>query len=397
MRSPRIFRLGLAAKLAICVVVSTAAFFALFGFINLRVERALMRDFVAQSADRVSDLIVRSTKYGMLKNDRDSLLNIIQEVGTQPGIRRIRILNQDGRITLSTDAAEVGRLMEKAERPVRRDFLDPQGQHVLGVARPIENAPECSSASCHVHQAGQRVLGVVDAHLSLAAVDRQMDEQKSKLLYFLFGAIVFGSLLAVLFIWVVVYRPVKELIDGTHRVANGDLDYRLPVRSEDELGDLAHSFNRMTVEVGGVQAKIEAEVQRKTAELERIHKTLLRSEKMASIGKLAATVAHEINNPLFGILTYARLVLREIVKHDFSTRDELAEQLQTIERESKRCGELVKNLLTFSRQAPSNREPNDLNTVVHRAVMLVKHKLDMQTIELVENLAADLPPRSEER
>ena len=114
MRSPRIFRLGLAAKLAICVVVSTAAFFALFGFINLRVERALMRDFVAQSADRVSDLIVRSTKYGMLKNDRDSLLNIIQEVGTQPGIRRIRILNQDGRITLSTDAAEVGRQIGRA-------------------------------------------------------------------------------------------------------------------------------------------------------------------------------------------------------------------------------------------------------------------------------------------
>ena len=70
----------------------------------------------------------------------------------------------------------------------------------------------------------------------------------------------------------------------------------------------------------------------------------------------------------------------------------MAEQLQTIERESKRCGDLVKNLLTFSRQAPSQREPNDLNTVVHRAVLLVKHKLEMQSIELKETLAADLPP-----
>ena len=187
--------------------------------------------------------------------------------------------------------------------------------------------------------------------------------------------------------WVVVYRPVKELIDGTHRVAGGDLDYRLPVRSEDELGDLAASFNKMTAEVAGVQSKIEEQVRRKTAELERVHKTLLSSEKMASIGKLAATVAHEINNPLFGILTYARLVLRELMKHDVPSRDELAEQLQTIERESKRCGDLVKNLLTFSRQAPSHREPNDLNAVVHRAVLLVKHKLDMQNIELVETLA----------
>jgi two-component system NtrC family sensor kinase len=192
--------------------------------------------------------------------------------------------------------------------------------------------------------------------------------------------------------WVFVYRPVKELIRGTHRVANGDLEYRLPVRSDDELGDLAASFNKMTAKVADVQAHIEEQVRRKTAELERVHKTLLSSEKMASIGKLAATVAHEINNPLFGILTYARLVLRELLKHDIPGRDELAEQLQTIERESKRCGELVKNLLTFSRQAPSHREPNDLNTIVRRAVLLVKHKLDMQGIRLEESFPADLPP-----
>jgi len=148
----------------------------------------------------------------------------------------------------------------------------------------------------------------------------------------------------------------------------------------------------MTAEVGGVQAKIEEQVRRKTAELERVYKNLLSAEKMASIGKLAATVAHEINNPLFGILTYARLVLRALLKLDIPGRDELAEQLQTIERESKRCGDLVKNLLTFSRQAPSNREPGDLNAVVRRAILLVKHKLDMQSVELVERLAGDLPP-----
>src|SRR6185503_16188092 len=228
--------------------------------------------------------------------------------------------------------------------------------------------------------------------LSLAQVDAQMAQHQAALRWFLVAAIVFGCLAAVAFMWIFVYRPVKELIRGTHRVAGGDLEYRLPVRSDDELGDLAASFNKMTAEVAGVQAHIEEQVRRKTAELERVHRTLLTSEKMASIGKLAATVAHEINNPLFGILTYARLVLRELQKQSFSTRDELAEQVQTIERESKRCGELVKNLLTFSRQAPSNREPNELNTIVHRAAMLVKHKLDMQSIKLKEDLAPDLPP-----
>jgi two-component system NtrC family sensor kinase len=410
MNLHKIIRLGLAAKLAICVIVSTAAFFALFGYINLRVERAQMRDFVVQAADRITDVILRSTKYQMMRNDHEALVNVIQDLGSEPGIRRIRIFNKEGRITLSTDSREVNTVVDKTaeacyachaqsapqDRLKRidraRDFMDRQGQHLLGVMRPIENAPECSNASCHVHEAGLRVLGVIDADLSLAGVDAQMAQQRNKLLYFLLGAIVFGCTLGVAFIWFVVHRPVRELTDGTRRVAGGDLDYRLPVRSEDELGHLARSFNRMTAEVGGVQAKIEAEVLRKTAELERIHRTLLNSEKMASIGKLAATVAHEINNPLFGILTYARLVLRELGKHEFAERDELVEQMQTIERESKRCGELVKNLLTFSRQAPSIREPNDLNVVVHRAFLLVKHKLEMQNIELTEELAKDLPP-----
>jgi two-component system NtrC family sensor kinase len=406
----KLVRLGLAAKLAICVVAGTAAFFTLFGYINLRIERRHSQDLVLQSADRITDLILRSTHYEMLHHDREALYNVIQEIGSEPGIRRIRIFNKEGRITLSTDAREIDSVVDKnaeacyachaqsapltkLQRPDRaRIFTDKQGERILGVIRPIENSPACSNNNCHVHPATQRVLGVVDANLSLATVDAQMSQHQATLVWFLIGAIFFGSLVAVVFIWIVVYRPVNELIQGTHRVAGGDLAYRLPVRSDDELGDLAASFNKMTAEVADVQGHIEEQVRRKTAELERIHKTLLSSEKMASIGKLAATVAHEINNPLFGILTYARLVLRELLKHEIPGRDELAEQLQIIERESRRCGDLVKQLLTFGRQAPSHREPNDINTVVHRAVALVKHKLDLQSIELREDLGADLPP-----
>jgi two-component system NtrC family sensor kinase len=410
MKLPRLFRMRLAAKLAISVIVSTAAFFAFFGIVNLRSEQHFSQDLVEQAANRITDLIVRSTHHEMLRNDRDAVLNMIQEVGTQPGIQRIRILNKDGLIIYSTDAKEVGTPVDQSKEgcirchaqsaPLaklnRRDhtryFTDKRGQRVLAVMREIENAPECSNASCHVHDASRSVLGVIDTTLSLATVDQQIATHRANLTGFLVGSMMFGCGAAIVFMWVVVHRPVKQLMAGMHRVAAGDLEYRLPVLWDDELGDLATSFNKMAAEVGGVQAKIEEQVRRKTAELERVYKTLLHSEKMASIGKLAATVAHEINNPLFGILTYARLVLRELLKHEIPERDEMAEQLQTIERESKRCGDLVKTLLTFSRQAPSIRQPNDLNTVVHRAVLLVQHKLAMQNIELQENLAADLPP-----
>jgi two-component system NtrC family sensor kinase len=387
------FRLGLTAKLAICVIASTAAFFVLYGYLNLRMARSNSEALVKQSADRLANIMLRSTRYGMLNNDRKALANIIQDLGSEPGIQRVRILNQDSLTAYSTDPREVNTVIELPRSGDRvRIFRDSRDQRVLAVIRAIPNSPDCSSAACHVHPASQPILGTIDADLSLAQVDAQMAEHQAALRWFLAGAIVFGCLAAVAFMLVFVYRPVKELIRGTHRVADGDLKYRLPIRSSDELGDLARSFNKMTAEVADVQAHIEEQVRRKTAELERVHKTLLSSEKMASIGKLAATVAHEINNPLFGILTYARLVLRELLKHEIPGRDELAEQLQTIERESKRCGELVKNLLTFSRQAPSHREPNDLNTIVRRAALLVKHKLDMQNIELKDRFAPDLPP-----
>jgi len=399
----------LAAKLAISMVASTAAFFTLYGYVNLRVERRHSEDMVVQSADRITDVILRSTHYEMLHNDRDALYNIIQELGAEPGIRRIRIFNKDGRISFSTDGREVDKVVDKTaeacyachaqssplvklNRPDRaRIFVDREGQRVLGVIRPIENSSSCSEAGCHVHRADQRVLGVIDANLSLATVDAQLKQYQATLVYFTFAALAMASLMSILFIWVVVYRPVRELTKGTHRVAGGDLQYRISVHSDDELGDLAASFNKMTAEVANVQGEIEEQVRRKTAELERVYKTLLSNEKMVSIGKLAATVAHEINNPLFGILTYARLVLRELLRHDLPQRDELAEQLRTIERESKRCGDLVKNLLTFARQAPSHPEPQDLNAIIGRAVALVRHKVELQSIALNLSLARDLP------
>jgi two-component system NtrC family sensor kinase len=138
---------------------------------------------------------------------------------------------------------------------------------------------------------------------------------------------------------------------------------------------------------------LEKRVKRKTAELEQAYNSLLSSEKLASIGKLAATVAHEVNNPLFGMLTYARLTLKSLQQADIpaAERARMIENLSIIERESRRCGDIMKNLLTFARQSPPQRAPIDVNLLLERAAGLVRHQYELQDLELHRRLAPGLP------
>lgn len=412
-------KMSLGFKLALSLVVTLALLFLVFGYLNLRLQRQHSEAMVLESADRISDVIRRSTHYQMLRNDREALYQQIHTLGSEPGIRRIRIFNEHGRISFSTDPAEVGTYVDqqaeacyachaqeepltKLDRPDRaRIFTDAGGERVLGVIRPIENEPACSNAVCHAHPPERRILGVIDADLSLASVDAQLAEQQAQLLGFTLAGVAVLAGLSVVFIWTVVHRPVKELIAGTQRVAEGRLDQPLPVRAQDELGELAASFNQMIGDLAHAREELtawnrllEERVAAKSQELARAHQQMLHVEKMASVGKLAAVVAHEINNPLSGILTYSKLLRRWLAAAELPAerRTEVESALELIERESRRCGEIVRNLLMFSRAAPMNLEWTNLNAVLERSVRLVRHQLELSGIQLRLEPAADVPP-----
>ncbi len=411
--------LSLSVKLALYLVLSTICFWALFGVLNLRLHRRQSEQTMLQDAERISEIIQRSTRHQMLRNDRPALAEVITDIGSQPGIRLVRVFNKEGRISYSSTASEVETMvdkraeqcyachaqsapLQKLNRPDRaRIFTDPQGGRVLGIIRPVENQPDCWSAPCHAHPREKRILGVIDTQLSLATVDQQVAAQGRQLLGFTALAAALVSAVTLLFVWLVVRRPIRELIAGTRRVSSGDLDFRIPVRSHDELGALASSFNKMTHDLSSANAEVltwahtlEDRVRHKSQELERAYSSLVASEKMASLGKLAATVAHEINNPLFGMLTYARLTLKRLAETEIdpAQKEEMMENLRVIERESRRCGDIIKNLLTYVRQAPPKPQRADLNQIVERAISLVRHKLDLQGIECEESLAPDLAP-----
>ncbi len=408
---------SISAKLIGSLLAVMVVIFALLGYLNIRLHRQHLEAATLASAERVSDVIKHSTTYYMLRNDREGLYHAIQTMTDEPGMVKVRIFDQEGRISYSTDPAEVSHVLDKSaeacygchnqsqplarlNRPDRFRIYHNAGQRVLGIITPIENQPSCSNAECHAHPAGQQVLGVLDTNLSLANADAQLKVSSARMLYYTTGAMLIVAIMSWLFVWRVVAKPIQALKSGTERLSQGELGYQIEVQSQDEVGDLANSFNSMSLQLRVANEEIvtwaktlEDRVEQKTKELQRAHDHVLHVEKMASLGKMAAVVAHEVNNPLSGILTYAKLLRKWVGtgQTQGEKRDEAMQCLELIAAESRRCGDLIKNLLTLSRTAPMNVQSTDLNAVVDRSLLLVRHQLELGGVELQLNLAPDLP------
>jgi two-component system NtrC family sensor kinase len=188
-------------------------------------------------------------------------------------------------------------------------------------------------------------------------------------------------------------KPLKELTIATKEVASGNLSHRVHIESRDEIGQLADSFNRMTIDLENLTRNyqilnrtLEDKVKDKTRELQDTQDQLVQSEKLSSLGRMAAGVAHEINNPLTSILINAHLLAEEI-----GSEAQYRENLTLIIEETTRCSTIVKNLLQFSRQTKAVKELADINEVIDRALFLLKNQFLIQNVKVTKNLAADLP------
>jgi len=187
--------------------------------------------------------------------------------------------------------------------------------------------------------------------------------------------------------------PIHGMTLAAQRIAQGDYSQAVNEGGDDELGYLAHSFNTMTGELRlAHQAlresadELERKVEERTAELKRMQAQMIQSEKMVAIGKLAAGVAHEINNPLTGVLTNSSLMLEDLAD-DHPWR----EDIQTIVNETLRCRKIVKGLLDFSRQTRPQRTLLDLNQVVEDTLALVRNQTVFRNTRIVYALDPHLP------
>ena len=378
-------RIGL--KLIIAVGVITIFIIGVFSYFSISAQTNALISQAGIHANQLSEAIKNSTLTSMLKNTREEVHAIINTVSHEPSITEIRILNKEGVVTFSSRGDLIGKMVDKRAEscyachtenaPLQRLPIDertriyrvsPDSPRILAVINPIYNNPSCYQTACHAHSKDQTVLGVLDIKIDLSAVDRQIQDNKLRLIVLAVIATLALSLFIAYFVRRWIGKPVRELVKATNQVSTGNFNYTIDDLGRDELGILAKSFNKMT------------------KNLSEARQQLFQSDKLASLGRLAAGVAHEINNPLTAVLTYSSFLQKR-------TQDnpEVQEDLGVIVRETIRCREIVKNLLDFARPSVPKMHPADINKIIRSAIEVVASQLLLKRIELDAKLDTALP------
>ena len=398
-------------KVGFYVAVALTSVMLVFTALVIKHQRDQLLDEATDHVAQISEIITKSTRYAMLQNQPDYVLRIIQDVGHQDNISKVRIISKDGRIIHSTFLPEIGHTVDRkaeacvlchqGEQPLEqlpqeersRVYTGPDGRRLLGSMEVIRNEPSCYSAACHAHAKSQSVLGVLDIVYSLDQIDRTVRRNTLKIAGGAVAFVLFASLLVSLFVQRLVYRPLKDLEAGARRLASGDLEQPIPVRSGDEFGELAKAFNAMTAALRNSQGELkewartlEEKVARRTEELRVAEAEAVRSEKLASVGLLAAGIAHELNNPLTGVLTFAHLLRQKMPDGSAD-----AEDLDLVIRETKRCAAIIRRLLDFAREKKPEKKYADLNRVVEDTVRIVERPASFRDVEIKLELDSNLP------
>ena len=392
-----------------CALLVTMFVFAFFHVDKLNKS---FFDEAVYEADALSEMLLRTTYHQMLEDDRERLQQVIEEAGGMERIERIRVLGREGVVNFSTDHSEIGTalsnkddgcsfchfredsvLLEASAEKRSRVFRNASGMEVLGMTKGIYNEESCYTAECHFHSPEEKKLGVLDVVVSLEKMSTLTLEHHADIFISALLMLVILSGFQYLFTQKYVCNPLNKLLAHTQQLARGNLDARIEKWPRDEFGDLCQSFNHMAHNLAQAQYELrewgntlEQKVTERSEEMKGMQAQLVQSAKLASMGELVAGIAHEINNPLGGILMFSSLAAKSA-----DVPPQVKENLEGVVAETKRCAKIVRGLLEFSRESIPEKRIDSVNRILKQTLRLISQQALFQNIEVQSRLDEDLP------
>jgi len=392
------------------------------GYLTKRQADSIRRELQA-SGETMIRIIAKDAESGVLfesKYDLDELLTILSRF---EAVTYGAIANSEGTVlsrfgVWREEDTKVKRVLKHDEPTdgLCRDYFieGNSGEEFIEMNYPILSRKEKLSREnlgltggldgSVAHEMVTEEIGSIKLILSLAKVNESIAEARDTAILLMLVVLVL-AILTLSFFARVVTKPIKMLVEVTDQVSRGDLNQQVDIKQHDEIGHLANTFNKMIEslkqsrdEIEEYNRTLEERIVARTRELEQAQTQLIQSEKMGAIGQLAAGVAHELNNPLGGILGYAQFTLEKMKKSlpdktSSKDIDKYIRYLTDIETQVRRCKSIVQNLLRFSRASHVTEfEETDVNKVIEDTITFVEHQLHMNQIELRVALDPNLPP-----
>jgi len=404
------------------MTVASVVLFVAFSVIFRTLYVQYFHTVLKQNGNNLGAIVEGSLYKSMLENDKSTLHSTLDIINTMPGIEDVNLYDQNNSLAYSSFAAESeqhsnpdclschSNLDEMFSRRERSYLIIDEksdcsmnpgkpGQRHLLIRRPILNEVSCYTAACHAHTENDEVLGSLIIRMPLKDLDSAL--KKSSVDFLILSLVITAAVLSVLIFFTRkrIKNPLHSIIAASEAVSAGEVNTRLAIGPHllDDMKKVSQAFNNMldnldraATELENWSKQLEYKVQKKSEELSEVQNELINVERIASLGKLSASVAHEINNPLSGILIYTKLIHKQIENQELNQkkRENILKQLKLIESETKRCGDIVKGLLDFSRKDQDDFENKHLNEILQGTYELMMHHIKIANITFLTDLSA---------